>query len=211
MGAAILILAAYVIGSTPFGFVAGKLKGKDIRNHGSGNIGATNALRVLGKGIGYTVFLMDFLKGLLPVLGAKALVGKEIFGSVVPDWLPIAVALATILGHNFTFWLGFKGGKGIATSGGTMLGLMWLAVVIALVVWMLVYFPTRYVALASLGAAVSMPVTVAFSEGVKGPLFWFAVALMVLAFVRHRSNIARLLAGTELKMGSKEEVEDRKA
>ena len=210
MGVVLVIFIAYVIGATPFGFVAGKLKGKDIRKHGSGNIGATNALRVLGKPIGFTVFVLDFLKGLLPVLGTKVLVGKEVFGSELPDWLPIAVALATILGHNFTFWLRFKGGKGVATSGGAMLALMPLAVVVALMVWAIFFLPTRYVALASIAAGLSMPVTVGFLLGVGEVLFWFTVVLAVLVVVRHRSNISRLLAGTELKMGSKKELDDRK-
>ena len=121
-----LPLLGYIAGATPFGFLAGKAKGVDIRKHGSGNIGATNVLRILGKPIGVSVFLADFLKGALPVLLSVYLVGRDgvplqAFGR---DVVPVFVALATILGHNFTFWLGFKGGKGVATSAGALVALM---------------------------------------------------------------------------------------
>ena len=205
MAITLVILIAYAIGATPFGFVAGKLKGVDIRQHGSGNIGATNAFRVLGKPIGITVFFFDFLKGFVPVWIAKYFVanGTQIAGETLPEWAPIAVALATILGHNFTFWLGFKGGKGIATSGGALLGLMWPAVLIGLVIWAALFFSTRYVALASLGAAASIPITVGLMEGLSKPIFWFAMAIAILAFIRHRANIRRLLTGTELRFERK--------
>ena len=182
------LAAAYVVGATPFGYLAGKMRGVDIRQYGSGNIGATNVIRVLGKGIGIPVFVLDVLKGLLPVLCAK--------------WwnlglaCQIAAALGAVLGHNFTFWLGYKGGKGVATSAGALFGLMWMPALLAVVTWMVAFFSTRYVAVASLAAAVILPVATAWQHGL-GALFGFSVALSILAIWRHRSNVQRLRAGTE--------------
>jgi glycerol-3-phosphate acyltransferase PlsY len=123
---AVLILSlfvAYLSGATPFGYLAGKLKGIDIRQHGSGNIGATNAIRVLGKGIGIPVFILDLLKGLLPVLFAKHWLAQMPGAESLISWGAVLTALAAVLGHMFTFWLGFKGGKGVATTGGVLLGI----------------------------------------------------------------------------------------
>jgi len=194
-------LAAYILGATPFGLLAGKLKGVDIREHGSGNIGATNVYRVLGKTIGICVFLLDFLKGYLPVLFATHFVDS----GTLPAWGPIVVALATILGHNYTLWLGFKGGKGIATSGGAILGLMPAAVGVAVLVWIALMVVFRRVSLASIGAALAIPITVAVLGSragmIDGPLLAFAIAVCLLAILRHRSNISRLIAGTEPRVG----------
>ena len=139
------LAAAYVVGATPFGYLAGKMKGVDIRQHGSGNIGATNVIRVLGKGIGIPVFILDVLKGLLPVLCAR-------WWNLGMD-CQIAAALGAVLGHNFTFWLGYKGGKGVATSAGALFGLMWMPTLVAVVTWVVAFFFTRYVAVASLAIA----------------------------------------------------------
>ena len=148
---AMVLVAAYAAGATPFGYLAGKLKGIDIREHGSGNIGATNVIRVLGKGIGIPVFVVDMLKGLVPVvLGAKWAEAR----GVVSDWPAIAGAAGAVLGHNFTFWLGFRGGKGIATSAGALMALLPVPLLVALGAWLAVFFGTRYVALASIAAAV---------------------------------------------------------
>ena len=182
------LAAAYVVGATPFGYLAGKWKGMDIRDHGSGNIGATNVIRVLGKGIGIPVFLLDLLKGLLPVLAVR--------GMHWGQGCEIAAALGAVLGHNFTFWLGYKGGKGVATSAGALFGLMWLPTLAVVVVWLVTFFTTRYVALASVAAAVVLPVATAWQQGF-GALFGFSLALSLLAIWRHRSNLQRLRAGTE--------------
>ena len=191
-----MILAAYVIGATPFGFLAGKMRGIDIRNHGSGNIGATNVLRTLGKPIGITVFFLDFLKGLAPALTA-ALVFS---GSPLT---PIFTALAAILGHNYTFWLVFKGGKGIATSAGALVALMPLAILAGLVVWLLTFFASRYVSVASMLGALTVPVALAIQQFLAGtwnlPLLLFASLIAFLAVFRHKSNIKKLLAGTETR------------
>lgn len=182
------LAAAYVLGATPFGYLAGKMRGIDIRKFGSGNIGATNVIRVLGKGIGIPVFILDVLKGLLPVVGIRALGGDQN--------CEIAAAMGAVLGHNFTFWLGYKGGKGIATSAGALFGLMWFPALIAVATWIVFFFATRYVAVASIAAAAVLPIVTVIKTGV-GPLFYFALALALLAIWRHRSNIERLRAGTE--------------
>ncbi len=184
----IAFLASYILGATPFGFLAGKLCKMDIRDHGSGNIGATNVWRVLGMRVGLPVFALDFLKGLIPVLVAR---------KYCPcDGLAIAAGMGAILGHNFTFWLGFKGGKGVATSAGVMFGLMPEVTAIALVTWMAVFHTTRYVAVASIVAALLLPVLALWKPG-YGPIFWLALVVGSLSIWRHRGNIKRLRDGTE--------------
>ena len=181
---------SYVFGATPFGYLAGRMRGMDIRLHGSGNIGATNAFRVLGKPTGIAVFALDFLKGLLPVLAASR---------IWPDapLVGILAGIGTILGHNFTFWLGFRGGKGIATSAGVLLALLPIAMLWGLAVWFVVFSATRYVAVASIAAAIVIPVVTVLRDGSNHPLVVFSFAIAVLAILRHRSNIKRLLAGEE--------------
>lgn len=187
-------LCAYLLGSIPFGFLAGRLRGVDIRREGSGNIGATNALRVLGKSTGYAVFVLDFLKGLVGV-GACAWIA----GGMEPAM--VAAAIGVILGHNFPVWLSFKGGKGIATSAGVIIALFPpLAFLLALVMWVVLFFTTRYVSLASMAAAATLPAVV-FVLAVLGRASWLlavvAGAMALLAILRHRGNIQRLLDGTE--------------
>ena len=195
----LIAIGSYLLGSIPAGFIAGKIRGVDLRTQGSGNIGATNALRVLGKKWGYAVFLFDFLKGLVPVLLALHW-GRTV--GVEPSSAPGALAaLGSLVGHSFPVWLGFKGGKGIATSGGVIIGLFSLpAFLICLGVWLLLFTTTRYVSVASIGGALSLPVVV-------GAMFllhridWLALTVSIvmcgLAVWRHRSNITRLRAGTE--------------
>ena len=197
MGIAIgAVAAAYLIGSIPFGLLIGKLNGKDIRKEGSCNIGATNVTRVVGKWWGKLCFLCDFLKGLLPAL--LTLLYLENGGG----WLTAAAAVAAVLGHVFPIYLGFKGGKGVSTAAGAAMALCPLAVVIAGAVWAAVFFLSRYVSLASLAAALALPVSawlLGYFQVVRFfPPFGFVMILFaVLAFWRHRSNIVRLLNGTE--------------
>lgn len=190
--------AAYVVGATPFGYIAGRMRGIDIREHGSGNIGATNVFRVLGKRTGIPVFILDMLKGLVPVLVTGWLVRRQ---GIDSDWPSIVAAVCAVLGHNFTFWLSFKGGKGIATSAGVLLALLPLPLLAALVVWLVLFFTTRYVALGSIGAAITVPVVAAVLHFWRAapslPLVCFAVLIGVLGVWRHHSNIRRLLNGTE--------------
>lgn len=193
-------MGAFLIGSVPTGYLVARAKGVDIRRHGSGNIGATNVFRTLGKPLGILVFFVDALKG----FGAVWLANH--FGEVCP-WTGIVAAVAAIAGHNYTPWLGFKGGKGIATSAGVLLALMPWAVLAIAVVWFVVFKVSRYVSLASICAAAALPVAVGAlwcaGCGGSGPLLGFALLISALAIWRHRSNIGRLRAGTESRFERK--------
>ena len=204
-------LAAYVIGSTPFGYVIARAKGVDLRTKGSGNVGATNVGRVLGRPWGYLCFLLDVAKGFAPVLVAGMLLRE---GPAAPGayhqaaWL--AVAFGCIAGHVFTFWLKFRGGKGVATSLGVVLGIWpYLALpgLVALGIWIAVTLIWRYVSLGSIVAAAAfLPLFVAFNYGRVSsllPMLVFAAAMVALIILRHRGNIRRLLGGAENKIGRK--------
>lgn len=199
-----VLLLAYIAGATPFGYMVAKWKGIDIRQHGSGNIGATNVIRVMGKKIGLPVFALDVLKGLLPVLLARIWSARMGFD---PTWPMLLAALGSVLGHNFTFWLGFKGGKGIATSAGVMLAVLPIALGVALLLWIAIFYTTRYVAIASIAAGISLPLTVLAQRALTGgpalPMLGFAAVIGGLAVWRHRSNIQRLRAGTENRFVSR--------
>jgi acyl phosphate:glycerol-3-phosphate acyltransferase len=202
-------LGAYFLGATPFGFLAAKAKGIDIRQHGSGNIGATNVIRVLGKGIGIPVFILDALKGWFPVWLAGSWAHQNPHFEGNPQWASVVIVLAalgSILGHNFTFWLGFKGGKGVATSAGAMIGVAWIALLSALIVWLVSMKACRYVSLSSMIAALVLPV-VTLILGLRAgapdwPVLVLTSLILVLTLIRHRSNISRLRAGTEPKAGA---------
>ena len=228
-----LLLAAvigYLLGSIPTGYLVGRARGIDVREHGSGNIGATNVVRVLGKGPGYFVFICDALKGLLAVrlgtylttklqwmkmLGGSGVAGPNPFVHAAGEiaWYAaiagIIAALACILGHNFPVWLRFRGGKGVATTVGALLGLMPLAFLIVAVVWSLTFYLLRYVSVASIAAATSLPVAVLLLErwhpapGGLWPMFCFAVVAAALVWWRHRANIQRLRNGTEPRFARK--------
>lgn len=200
----LITLGSYLLGSIPAGFIAGKICGIDLRTQGSGNIGATNALRVLGKKWGYAVFLFDFLKGWLPV---KFALIWSTYAAIDPASAPGALAaFCSLLGHSFPVWLGFKGGKGIATSAGVIVALFPQAFLFCLGVWFLLFTTTRYVSVASIAASIALPTAV-------GSLFllrrtdWLAfvvsIAMCSLAVWRHRSNIVRLRAGTESRFERK--------
>ena len=206
---AILISAVvgYLSGAMPFGYWAGKLKGMDIRQHGSGNIGATNVIRVLGKGIGIPVFILDALKGWLPVWLAASFLAKQGAATEIVSAGAVVAGLSAVLGHMFTFWLGFKGGKGVATTAGVLLGIAPLAMLGGLVVWLLFFFTLRYVSLASMMAGVGVVATMVGVMAKEGSwdfvMLGFGVLIMVLVIVRHRGNVSRILAGTEPKAGRK--------
>lgn len=210
-----LLLAAlggYISGATPFGYLAGKLtRGIDIRQHGSGNIGATNAIRVLGKGIGIPVFILDFLKGWLPVWMAKSWMAGIPGAETLVSAAAVLTGLAAVLGHMFTFWLGFKGGKGVATTGGVLLGIAPLAMLGGLVVWLGFFYTLRYVSLASMMAGVGVVLTMILQMSRSGSWDWvmlgFGFLVMVLVIVRHKANISRLMAGTEPRAGRKKPSE----
>ena len=206
---ALLIVGAYVVGATPFGFLMGKSRGLDIRNHGSGNIGATNVFRIVGKKEGVFVFLLDVLKGLGPVLLGRHLAGGILEGEGGDSLsiVSVLIALATIIGHNHTFWLGFKGGKGVATSAGALVALMPWPVLVSVVVWVAFFFTSRYVSVASIAAAISVPISLVVQGFINGsfdlPLLILGIVVAVLGVWRHRVNIARLRDGTEARMEKK--------
>ncbi|MGC1479858.1 MAG: glycerol-3-phosphate 1-O-acyltransferase PlsY [Chthoniobacterales bacterium] len=199
----LIALGAYLVGSVPSGYLIGRVRGVDIRKEGSGNIGATNALRVLGKGWGYFCFACDIAKGFLAVFLARTVVADAL--DLEPAWSGIVAAVMVIVGHNFPVWLGFKGGKGIATSGGVILGLFpWPAFVIPLATWVLLFYATRYVSVASITCAIMVPVSLAGLwlagwPGSDGAYVVVGVLMAAMAVWRHRENVKRLLAGTETK------------
>lgn len=193
---------AYLMGSIPFGFLIAKTQGVDIRKVGSGNIGATNVFRSISKKLGVLTFALDFLKGccgatLLPFLVAH--LAHTPLSGLAKDVLPVFCGAMTIIGHNWTCFLGFKGGKGIATSAGMLLGLSPLGVTIGLSVWFVTFLTTRYVSVASICAALTMAIIV-WPLHLKTYGVWFPAVLTLLAVLaiwKHRSNITRLRAGTE--------------
>jgi glycerol-3-phosphate acyltransferase PlsY len=204
---AIVAFLAYLLGSIPTGYIAGRLAGVDVRKVGSGNIGATNVTRALGKRFGYPVFVVDFAKGL-----AAVIVGMMIANSAqsTPKFVDLCGAIAAIfsvIGHSYPIWLGFKGGKGVATSLGSLFGLNWVAATVACVVWIVAFQVTRYVSLSSIAAAIALPVTVAtmlYLKQLQTPiLLYFVLLLATIIVVRHRSNLSRLLKGTEPRFARK--------
>ncbi len=212
------IAVAFLCGSIPFGFLIGRMRGVDIREHGSRNIGATNVGRVLGRRIGLLCFVLDALKGLVPtaLAGIMNNVAGNPIAAIEPSlqWLWLATAAAALLGHMFPPWLRFKGGKGVATGFGALLGIypgLTFAAVAALVTWLLLLGLFRYVSLASMLAALVIPTFVAAhaalaeggSDGVRAalPMILATAAIAALVVYRHRSNIARLRRGEEPKVG----------
>ena len=208
----IFIVVAYLLGSVPFAFLIAKAHGKDLRTIGSGNIGATNLARALGRKWGYICFALDVLKGFIPMAGLPAVAGRPDSPALLALWL--AVGMAAILGHVLPIYLGFKGGKGVATSFGVALGL-WpyftIPGLIALAVWVAVVLIWRYVSLASICGAVVFPVALligimavpAWTASALWPLLIAAIAIPAMVVIRHRENIKRLLAGTESKIRDK--------
>ena len=193
----------YLWGSFPTGVVVARSRGVDLRSQGSGNIGATNAFRVLGKKWGATVLLVDLLKGTLGCLCGAA-VAMALAGDSLSQeqamWFRMLGALGSVLGHNFPIWLRFKGGKGIATSAGALAALTPWAFVSALGTWLLVFRWRRIVSLASITAAVGLPFFTWWT-GAHGALIVLNAVLGLLAVWRHKANIVRLRAGTEPRIG----------
>ena len=196
-----VLIGSYLLGSIPFGYVAGKIRGIDIRKIGSGNIGATNVVRVLGKRYGYSVFVLDFLKG----FGAVK-ISMSIATDARPEWgspeiFGILAAIASIIGHSFPLWLKFRGGKGVATAGGALFGLMPVAALIAVTIWISIFWFTRYVSLASVVTAVALPLVILIMtrlNQIRGnALFYSSLGIAVLVIWRHHSNLSRLMRGSE--------------
>jgi glycerol-3-phosphate acyltransferase PlsY len=195
-------LTGYLLGSIPTGYLVAKARGVDIRSVGSGNIGATNVFRVLGKPAGAFVLLMDALKGALgcwlPRVALPKLLSAD--GPQNPELVALAGGFAAILGHNYTCWLRFKGGKGIATSAGVLLVLMPGAFGLCLGLWLLLLAATRYVSVASIAAALALPFVVWALRGSQA-LVIVAAVVGSLALYKHRTNLQRLLAGSEQRLG----------
>lgn len=232
----LLPILAFIIAATPFGLILGRrLRGIDIREHGSGNIGSTNVFRVLGKKPGIACLILDILKGFLPVLlainllqftGQKMMLPELSFLIPFRETLPasqqyfvqtihVVTALFAILGHNYSPWLGFKGGKGIATSAGVLLALMPFAILILVALFLVVFLTTRYVSVASIVSAVMLPVLTLYGSWHHGriqdgtwniPLFVFSLLVGILAVWKHRSNIQRLRNGTENRFTKKKKA-----
>lgn len=221
----VIVVVCYLLGSVPFGLIAGRMAGIDIRQHGSANIGATNVWRVLGRKWGLPVFLLDVCKGLVASIFGKWLAAH--WGLTVD--LPhghtdvihlqtslggIAGGMCAIIGHNFPVWLRFKGGKGVATSIGALFGLMLIPSALTFLTWGIVLKITRYVSVASIVGALSLPLWVLLMfivppayGGIEGwPYFNFGFVTAVLVIVRHVPNIKRLIAGTERRVGEPKEA-----
>ena len=200
MHIAMLLAGSYLLGSIPFGVIVGRARGVDIRKHGSGNIGATNVLRLLGPGPAALVLVADVLKGLLPVVVGRSLL--RAWPVHEPDLWLLAVALAPILGHTFSVFLRFRGGRAVAATLGALLGMWWQAGLVALGVFIILVAVTRYVSVASIVASSFVPVYLALAGARPAwAAFWTAIAALIIA--RHIPNIGRLLAGTEPKIGQR--------
>jgi glycerol-3-phosphate acyltransferase PlsY len=194
MSTAVALVFGYLLGSIPFGLIVTRLAGTgDIRAIGSGNIGATNVLRTGHKGLAAATLIGDMLKGTIAVLIAAWLWGRD---------ASLAAALGAVLGHVFPVWLGFKGGKGVATYIGVLLGVAWPAVIAFAVVWAVVAAALRYSSLAGLVASALTPAFLLWWTG-DIPVALLFLALTILLWVMHRANIARLINGTETKIGEK--------
>ncbi len=201
----VIMVMAYFLGSIPFAFIAGKMNGIDIRTQGSGNVGATNALRVLGPRWGFPVLFLDAAKGYLPVLFASLwfIPGD---GCILQRIHVMMVAgIFAMVGHSFPVWLKFKGGKGVATGLGLMIGLAPPLIGIAFILFLLVVFIFRYVSLGSIVAALSLPAffPILYSMGKDRDLFIFVLGIAVFVVYKHRSNITRLINGNESKLSLK--------
>jgi glycerol-3-phosphate acyltransferase PlsY len=191
------ILAAYLIGGIPFGYLIGRMRGVDVRTVGSKNIGATNVFRTVGKKWGFLAFALDVAKGLLPTLAAKMFAPA--------DWLPLAVGVTCVLGHMLTPYMKFKGGKGVATAFGMLIGLVPALVGVAFLVFVVAFALSNYISLGSCLAAAFLAVSVWFpclgSRGTADmPQCILVTAIALFVIWKHRANIGRLVSGTENKI-----------
>ena len=216
VGYILVVLIAYLLGSIPTGFLLAKARGVDIRTVGSGNIGATNVFRILGKPAGVLVLLADAAKGWLAVFVVAKLLSGWFYpaaGLTAREWFAICAGIAAILGHNYTCWLYFKGGKGIATSAGVLVALVPVPLLIILGVWIIVFALSRYVSLASISAAFTLPFAVWLvgelrhetqdERDAARTIILITAALAALAIYKHKANIKRLISGTESKIAMK--------
>ena len=194
----LLVLAAYLLGAIPNGLLIARLKGIDLQKVGSGNIGATNVFRCVGKGWGIAAFVLDAVKGFVPAFCFPMLVPDA------PNWLGLACGVAAVAGHNWPVWLKFKGGKGVSTSAGMLLGIAPAAVGIGFLVFAVTVALTRFVSLGSILAAIAVPAAYLAMNGTDNRLLAGAlIAMGALVVLKHRANVRRLLAGTEPRIVGK--------
>jgi glycerol-3-phosphate acyltransferase PlsY len=207
---AVLLVGSYLLGSIPFGYLAGRLVGIDIRQAGSGNVGATNVVRVLGKRYGYPVFALDFLKGFGAVMISILMAPGRPPEWNSPEIFGILAAISSVLGHLYPPWLKFNGGKGVATSAGALLALAPTATLIGVAIWIVVFWLTRYVSLASITAAVGLPIVIlvvrSHDQNNGKPLVYSSAFVAAVIIWRHRSNLSRLMRGTEPRFTRKREL-----
>jgi acyl phosphate:glycerol-3-phosphate acyltransferase len=209
---AVIATLSYLVGAIPTAILAARwLRGIDIRQHGSGNAGATNVFRVLGPAPGVAVMLIDLLKGVIAVglISQIRIAGEAtpaVFGSYGTGWMMVIAGGVAVLGHIFTVYAGFKGGKGVATGTGVAVALAPIPVLVGAVLFGLIVALTRYVSLGSVIAAASLPLTQlvrqwVFGVSVPAPMMWFCAVIPLLILFTHRANIARLLTGRETRIG----------
>jgi len=196
MNIAILTIVSYLFGAIPFGLLVAKTRGVDIRLKGSGNIGATNVFRVVGKGWGIFTFALDALKGFVPAFFFSMI------GNLDAEW-GVLFGMVAIIGHSFPVYLKFRGGKGVATSAGMLLGIAPLAVLVGFICWVICMMLSRYVSLSSIIATVAVAIAV-WVRGDKGLVVNIALTVLAVLIVwLHRANIKRLLNGAENRFGKK--------
>ena len=210
----VILLLSYLVGSIPTSILVSRARGVNIRAHGSGNAGATNVFRVLGPKLGVGVMLIDLLKGVIAVgLIAQIRIAGEappaIFGNFGDGWLMVVAGGAAVLGHIYTVYAGFKGGKGVATGAGVAVALAPIPVLVGTILFAIVVAATRYVSLGSMIAAASLPLTQlvrqwVFGVNIPAPMMWFCAVIPLLILFTHRANIWRLLHGQESRIGKAE-------
>lgn len=204
----LVVVTGYFFGSFPTGYIMGRLKHVDIQKEGSGNSGTTNALRTMGAKAGLITFLGDVIKALIPVIAVRLLFRDNRDFSIL---IALLTGLGVVLGHNFPCWLHFKGGKGIAVTSSVIIAIADIWVILAgLVLFILIVAFTRYVSLGSLMVALLLPVNALLfyrDSGYFGAILAVSLCFTVLAYIRHASNIKRLLNGTENKLGDKKKKE----
>ncbi len=204
LNAILAILASYLLGATPTSYIAGRVgRGIDLRAHGSKNLGATNVYRILGWKYAIPVALFDIAKGAIPVLFFS-----QWAGAAQHPWLPVVLGGAAVLGHMFSPYVSFKGGKGVATAAGMFLALAPVAVLLAILVWVLSLWLTGYVSLSSIVAVLTVPVSISLLQPGSPYTFWASVALVALIIFAHRRNISRLVAGTESRFRTRKAVSE---
>lgn len=198
----VCLLIGYGFGCFSTAYVVGKLNAIDIRNYGSGNAGTTNALRTLGWKAGFFTFVGDAIKAIIPVILVRLIVKDDSYSQL----LPLYMGLGVVLGHNFPCWLHFKGGKGIAATGGVMFAYDWRLGIAAFLIFLIAVVITRYVSVGSLMISVLFPVWILILYPGNVHMFIVSLVFTASAFIKHRSNIKRLIRGTENKIGQKVKI-----